>query len=93
MVGDDLLTLSRIESGAVERSAADLADVVLESVETFRPVAEAEHIELSVTSIVPSVAKGDRSQLRRVVSNLLDNALKYTEPAATCASSSAETRT
>jgi heavy metal sensor kinase len=76
---EDLLTLSRLEAGAVERSSVDLADVVLESVEKFRAVAETKGVELAVTRVDPSVLEGDRSQLRRVVSNLLDNALKYTE--------------
>jgi heavy metal sensor kinase len=77
---EDLLTLSRLDSGSLDRASVDLADLVLESVEQFRAVAERKGVELAVTEIEPSVLEGDRSQLRRVVSNLLDNALKYTEP-------------
>lgn len=77
---EDLLTLSRLESGSLDRASVDLADLVLESVEQFRTVAETKGVELAVTRVEPFVLEGDRSQLRRVVSNLLDNALKYTEP-------------
>jgi heavy metal sensor kinase len=79
MVGD-LLTLSRLESGSVERASVDVADIVLESVEHFRAVAESRCVDLTVTRVEPSLFEGDQSQLRRLVLNLLDNALKYTEP-------------
>ena len=77
---EDLLTLSRLESGAVERASVDVADVVLESLEQLTAVAESKGVDVSVTRVEPTVVEGDRSQLRRVVSNLLDNALKFTEP-------------
>jgi heavy metal sensor kinase len=77
---EDLLTLSRLESGSIERSPVDFADVVLESVDELRRVAETGGVELAVTRVEPSPVIGDRSQLRRVMSNVLGNALKYTEP-------------
>ncbi len=76
---EDLLTLSRLESPAVERASVDVADLVLESVEQFRAIAESKGVDLNVTKVEPSVITGDRSQLRRLVSNLLDNALEHTE--------------
>jgi heavy metal sensor kinase len=76
---EDLLTLARLDSGKRELSAVDVADVVLETVEQFRSVADARGIDFVVTAIDPALAVGERSQLRRLVSNLLDNALKYTE--------------
>jgi signal transduction histidine kinase len=76
---EDLLTLARLDSGKPELSAVDVADVVLETVEQFRAVADARGIDFAVTEIDPALVVGERSQLRRLVSNLLDNALKYTE--------------
>ena len=76
---EDLLTLSRLDAGVAEREAVDVADLVLECVERFRPVAEAKGVELTVAGVVPCVLVGDRAHLRRVVSNLLDNAIKYTQ--------------
>jgi DNA-binding response OmpR family regulator len=76
---EDLLTLSRLESEDVPRSSVDLADVVVETVEQFRPVAEAKGVDLRTVEAASAPVEGERSELRRVVSNLLDNALKYTE--------------
>ncbi|HXV61746.1 MAG TPA: ATP-binding protein [Vicinamibacteria bacterium] len=77
---EDLLTLARLDSGPIESSPVELADVVVETAEQFRTIAETRGIELSLDAIEPALLEGDRSQLRRMVSNLLDNAIKYTEP-------------
>ncbi|HSF14835.1 MAG TPA: ATP-binding protein [Vicinamibacteria bacterium] len=77
---EDLLTLARLDSGPIESSPVDLADVAVETVEQFRTIAESKGVELSLDAIAPALLEGDRSQLRRMVSNLLDNAIKYTEP-------------
>jgi heavy metal sensor kinase len=76
---EDLLTLSRLESEPEKHSPVDLADVVVETVEHFRPVAESKGITLEVKDVAAAPVEGERSELRRVISNLLDNALKYTE--------------
>ncbi len=77
---EDLLTLSRIEAGPTELSPVDFADVVLETVEQFRPMAESKDIELIVADIGAAPVEGRRSELRRLVANLIDNALKFTDP-------------
>ena len=76
---EDLLTLSRLESGPAQRSPVDLADVVVETVEQFRPMAEAKGVDLEVLDLAAAPVEGERSELRRVLQNLLDNALKYTD--------------
>lgn len=76
---EDLLTLSRLESEPGEQAPVDLADVVLETIERFRPMAESKGIDLGVADLTAAPVEGERSELRRVLSNLLDNALKYTE--------------
>jgi heavy metal sensor kinase len=77
---EDLLTLARLESGAEEVSAVDVSDVVLETVEHFRALAESKGVGLAVSDVEPAGLDGELSQIRRLVSNLIDNALKYTEP-------------
>jgi two-component system sensor histidine kinase SenX3 len=79
---DDLLVLSRIEGeGLVERERVCLADVVSSAVDRVRPAADKHHIELHVAPIDSSVALiGDRRQLTSALFNLLDNAIKYSEP-------------
>jgi len=78
---EDLLELSRIELGQV--SAAEpvaVDDIVLEAVERMRPAAEQAGISV-VTDAVPDdlVIAGDRRQLISALSNLLDNAVKYSD--------------
>ena len=76
---EDLLTLSRLESEPAPWSLVDLADVVVEMVEQFRPIAESKGIDLDVMDLAAAPVEGERSELRRVLANLLDNALKYTD--------------
>jgi signal transduction histidine kinase len=78
---EDLLTLSRIESGAfrVARLPVALDGVVHSTLDELRPQAVARGVELvaDVASDVPMVL-GDSSQLERVLLNLLSNAIKFT---------------
>lgn len=57
----------------------DLHTIVTESVELFRPVAEAKSIRLFSPAADTSVPfRGHPDKLQRVVGNLIDNALKFT---------------
>ena len=79
---DDLLDVSRIMRGKVElrREPVELASVVARAVETSQPVIDAESHRLTV-SVPPEPLwlDGDQVRLAQVVSNLLNNAAKYTE--------------
>jgi two-component system, OmpR family, sensor histidine kinase SenX3 len=78
---EDLLELSRIESGELphrERVAVDL--VLVEAVERMRPAAEHAGIMLDLREPARRLAVyGDRRQLVSAVYNLLDNAVKYSD--------------
>ena len=79
LVGD-LLFLAQVDAGklTIEREDVDFEQVVQDSVETLRPIAESRRIEL-VTSITPVPRLvGDRARLAQVLDNLLSNALKFT---------------
>jgi len=79
LVGD-LLFLAQVDAGklTIEREDVEFEQVVQDSVETLRPIAEARRIEL-VTSITPvRRLVGDRARLAQVLDNLLSNALKFT---------------
>jgi heavy metal sensor kinase len=76
---EDLLTLSRLDSEPPPRTPVDLADLVVETVEQFRSMAESKGIDLQVMDLTAAPVEGERSELRRVLQNLLDNALKYTD--------------
>ncbi len=78
---DDLLDVSRITKGKIElrKERLDVADVINDALETSRPVIEASRHELEIARpprAIPLV--GDRTRLAKVVSNLLNNAAKYT---------------
>jgi two-component system sensor histidine kinase SenX3 len=79
---DDLLELSRIEAGeaAVQEPVA-VHLVLAEAVE--RAIGAAEHRGIGLDLQEPShglQVRGDRRQLASAVFNLLDNAIKYSEP-------------
>jgi two-component system phosphate regulon sensor histidine kinase PhoR len=78
---NDMLDLSRIETGLEtnQRSAVDMATVVKEVYQAFKSRADSAgvHLEYSVESS-RSTVMGDEDQLRRMLFNLADNAIKYT---------------
>jgi signal transduction histidine kinase/CheY-like chemotaxis protein len=83
---DDLLDVSRITRGRIElkREALELSDVVAMAVERAAPLLEDKQHRL-ITSIPHQGLRieGDRHRLFQVVTHLLTNASKYTEPGGT----------
>jgi len=79
---DDLLDVSRVTRGLVQmaREPVELGAVVDSAVEQVRPLIEARHHALAVdVPDVPVFVAGDRTRLVQAVSNLLNNAAKYTQ--------------
>ncbi|MFC5511273.1 PAS domain-containing protein [Massilia jejuensis] len=78
---DDLLDVSRVSGGLVrlEKAPVDVRDAVADAVEQVRPLVEARGHRLDV-QLAPghTVVAGDRKRLVQVLSNLLNNAAKYT---------------
>ena len=81
---DDLLTLSRIEgndSPNIDEFGIDL--LVRECVDRVHPVAQQRHVSIGVGPVDGSLRfLGDRRQLASALSNILENAVKYSEPGA-----------
>jgi PAS domain S-box-containing protein len=79
LVGD-LLTLTRITAGnfAIERSRADLGEIVKTSFEAARPEAAKAGVELTLELDDAPLIAGDPDRLAQVVENLISNALKFT---------------
>ena len=79
---DDLLDLSRVTRGKVqlERERVDLWSIVGSALETSRPALDAAGLQLVVRLPPdPVVLDADRTRLAQVLSNLLNNAAKFTE--------------
>ncbi len=79
---DDLLDVSRISQGKVELrlEQVDVADAVLDAIETSRPLIDAGRHHLT-TKLAPPRAlmvDADPTRLTQIVANLLNNAAKYT---------------
>jgi two-component system, OmpR family, phosphate regulon sensor histidine kinase PhoR len=74
----DLLDLSRVERGTLDVEPVDLVGLIKEVVGGYADRAEERRITLS-TELQPGVTmRGDRAQLGLLLSNLVDNALRYT---------------
>ncbi|MBM4361941.1 MAG: PAS domain-containing sensor histidine kinase, partial [Deltaproteobacteria bacterium] len=84
---DDLLDLSRIESHEfrVHAEAVDVAELCDAVVELFRERATKKGITISAAALEGTTARADRRGLEHVLTNLVDNGVKY------CASGSSIT--
>lgn len=80
---DDLLDMSRISRGKLElrNEHLDLVKVLSMAVETSKPLIDRGRHQLKV-SVQPGKfpVHGDRTRLAQIISNLLNNAAKYTPP-------------
>jgi heavy metal sensor kinase len=75
---DGLLTLARADAGKLDlqREPVDLAALVAEVVDLFRPLAAEKHITLTA-ELGPAMPLGDAGRLAQVATNLLNNAIQY----------------
>ena len=79
---DDLLTLSRIENGslALDRTNLDVLRVVETIIADFRPRFEEASIEVELHASPVTLCRSDRGALEQILSNLLSNAVRYSNP-------------
>jgi PAS domain S-box-containing protein len=86
---EDLLDLGRIDAGVgLMRESCRLDEIIVSLVDAMRPQAIAKDINLRLdrTEDVTMVI-GDAALLRRAISNLLENAIKYTPEGGTITTS------
>ncbi len=77
---EDLLSLSRVEEDERMRPTKlqDLAGIIDSAVQSLRPLAEAQNVTIDVSGREEAgPVPGDADQLQQVMTNLLENAIKY----------------
>ncbi len=92
---DDLLDVSRLESGRIEIEAVDFCfdDLVTPAVALFGPLARQKGLALNsvVSPAARQLLRGDPIRLRQVLLNLLSNAVKFTDAGTVSLSVTGET--
>ncbi|SEA83343.1 PAS domain S-box-containing protein [Thiothrix caldifontis] len=79
---DDLLDISRVSRGKIvlQKETVEVAAVIRQAVETSQPHIETRQHQLQVELPVSTLrVEGDFTRLAQVVSNVLNNAAKYTD--------------
>ena len=85
-LSEQLLTLARVEPGVAETALApvDLRAVARDAIQALAPLAAAKAIDLGLvdapdeSAAKSAIVDGDADALRTLVSNLIDNAVRYT---------------
>ncbi|MFY9574341.1 MAG: ATP-binding protein, partial [Blastocatellia bacterium] len=77
---ESLLAISRLDAGEalMARERFDLAELVADTVEQMRLLADDKRITLSCSAGDAVQVEGDPGRLKQIVVNLADNAIKYT---------------
>jgi two-component system, OmpR family, sensor kinase len=78
---EGLLTLARADSGelALRRRDVRLDRIVEEAIDMLRPLAQQREVSFQI-SILPALVTGDPDRLHDLATNLLFNAVAYTQP-------------
>ena len=77
---DQLLAMARLDSDAATASLepVDLLELARTVVTEYAPIADARGVNLGLASSEPATVAGDPANLRVLLGNLVDNAIRYT---------------
>jgi len=78
---ESLLAISRLDAGEVkmDKTRLDLGELVTSTAEELKLLAEEKSIRLLIHRVPGIHVEVDRTRLRQVIANLIDNAIKYTQ--------------
>ncbi len=87
---DDLLLLAKADIGETQLNAeeVDVKDLILDVYSDMRMLAEKKSVELAVGELEETKLNGDELKLRRMLWNIVENGIKYTQPGGKVAISS-----
>jgi len=76
---NDLLVLARMDAGqtTMEKNPLDLSDLAVDTIERLTPLAARNGVTLQAGSLPETCVLGDRQYLLQMLSNLVENAIKY----------------
>ncbi len=81
---DDLLELTRLEEFDPDRQQVEIDELVHAAVDVARGLADARGISLAIVGVPSGIGiMGEQKQLVRALVNLIDNAIRYSEPETT----------
>jgi heavy metal sensor kinase len=82
---DDMFTLARVDAGTypVRQMPMYLDEVVDDVVKAARVLASTQEVSIDAVTIRSAPLTGDEDLIRRLIVNLLDNAIRYTSPGST----------
>ena len=77
---DDLLFLSRLEALSTAQFAQEiqLDDILLRVFESREPAAKKKDIKYVLNEVISAQIKGDQTLIERLITNIIDNAIRYT---------------
>lgn len=83
---NNLLTLSRMDAGqtVLKKEELDLSDLALDVVERLAPIAKRNDVVLSAGDLPELKLYGDQQYLSQMITNLVENAIKYTAAPEKC---------
>jgi signal transduction histidine kinase len=75
-----ILRVSAVENGVRQKRFKDfdLGAVCAEVAEFYQPLAESKFVEMTIEAAEPIPVRGDEDLMREAISNLVDNAVKFT---------------
>ncbi|HYF68223.1 MAG TPA: response regulator [Ohtaekwangia sp.] len=83
VVINDVLDLSKIQSGkmTIEKHEFNIVEFITGILNVLRPKAEEKGLRLisKIDPLIPSVIRGDAVRLNQILTNLISNAIKFTE--------------
>jgi len=79
---ENLLTLARFDAKTttLQAQALDLSALIRDAVEAIQVLAVQKQISLQLNGAHTVEVFADKNQLKRLILNILDNAIKYTQP-------------